>query len=64
MMYRYAFLLHEEFVRMRTAGQSRGGWCGYARMVRTIGRITAQIFIRAFDRSERISCAMFARGGQ
>jgi cobalt/nickel transport system permease protein len=64
MMYRYAFFLHEEFVRMRTAGQSRGGWCGTARIVRTIGRITAQIFMRAFDRSERISCAMFARGGQ
>ena len=64
MMYRYAFLLHEEFVRMRTASQSRGGWCGYARMIRTVGRITAQIFMRAFDRSERISLAMLARGGQ
>ena len=64
MIYRYAFLLHEEFVRMRTASQSRGGWCGYARTLRTIGRITAQIFMRAFDRSERISWAMFARGGE
>jgi len=64
MMYRYAFLLHEEFVRMRMASQSRGGWCGYGRMMRTIGRITAQIFMRAFDRSERIAVAMSARGGQ
>lgn len=64
MIYRYAFLLHEEFVRMRTASQSRGGWRGYARMMHTIGRITAQIFMRAFDRAERISGAMFARGGQ
>ena len=64
MIYRYAFLLHEEFVRMRTAGQSRGGRAGYGRTLRTIGRITAQIFMRAFDRSERISCAMCARGGE
>ena len=63
MMYRYAFLLHEEFIRMRAASQSRGGWCGYERTMRTIGRITAQIFMRAFDRSERIACSMFARGG-
>ena len=64
MMYRYAFLLHEEFVRMRAASRSRGGWCGYTRMMRTLGRITAQVFMRAFDRSERISVAMLARGGQ
>ena len=64
MMYRYAFLLHEEFVRMRTASRSRGGWSGYMGGLRTIGRITAQIFMRAFDRSERISVAMCARGGE
>lgn len=64
MIYRYAFLLHEEFVRMYMASQSRGGWCGYGRVMRTIGRITAQIFMRAFDRSERISVAMCARGGE
>lgn len=64
LMYRYAFLLHEEFVRMRVSSQSRGGWCRYGRSIRTLGRIAAQIFIRTFDRSERVAEAMLARGGE
>ena len=64
MIYRYGFLLHDEFVRMRTASQSRGGRSSGSREMRTMARITAQIFMRVFDRSERIALATFSRGGQ
>jgi cobalt/nickel transport system permease protein len=64
MMYRYAFLLHDEFRRMRLAAQSRGGRSSRRREMQVIARIAAQIFLRAFDRSERIYWAMTARGGE
>jgi len=64
MMYRYSFLLYDEFTRMRTASYSRGGKAGRINTLKTAGRISAQIFMRAFDRSERIHLAMLARGGE
>ncbi len=64
MMYRYSFLLYDEFLRMRLAAQSRGGRSTARREAQVVGRIAAQIFMRAYDRSERIYWAMFARGGE
>jgi len=64
MMYRYTFLLFDEFTRMHTASCSRGGKAGKINTMKTISRIGAQIFMRAFDRSERIYLAMRARGGE
>jgi cobalt/nickel transport system permease protein len=64
MMYRYSFLLYAEFHRMRIASQSRGGRAGRWREIKSLARIAAQLFMRAFDRSERIYWAMFARGGE
>ena len=64
LMYRYSFLLYEEFTRMNTAAISRGGRNGQWNTIKTIGRITAQIFMRTYDRSERIFNAMVARGGE
>lgn len=64
LMYRYAFLLHEEFTRMNTAAISRGGRNSQWRTMKTLGRITAQIFMRTYDRSDRIFQAMVARGGE
>jgi len=63
MMYRYSFELYYEFARMRLAAQSRGGRGDYQRDMHSLARIAAQIFLRAYDRSERIYWAMFARGG-
>ncbi|MHB9022696.1 MAG: cobalt ECF transporter T component CbiQ [Armatimonadota bacterium] len=63
MMYRYAFVLFAEFRRLRLAAQSRGGAKGYVAEMHLLARISAQIFLRAFDRSERIYWAMVARGG-
>jgi len=62
-MYRYIFLLWEEFSAMRTSARARGGLFGWRREWRTTGTITAQVFIRAYDRAQRIQEAMQARGG-
>lgn len=64
MMYRYVFLLCAEFRRMQLAAHARGGTANFKMQMQTLGRITAQIFMRAFDRSERIYWAMVARGGE
>ncbi len=61
-MYRYLFLLWEEFNAMRTAARARGGLFGWFREWRTTGAIIAQVFMRAYDRGERIRQAMQARG--
>jgi len=62
-MYRYVFLLWDEFDRQMTAAKARGGWAGPARKMDTIGRIVAQIFLQAYDRACRINFSMRARGG-
>ncbi|MCP4131754.1 MAG: ATP-binding cassette domain-containing protein [bacterium] len=64
LMYRYSFLLFEEFSRMRTAAFSRGGTRGRLKMIKTMGRICAQLFMRGYDRSETIFYAMLARGSE
>lgn len=62
-MYRYIFLLWEEFSSMRSAARARGGLVGRRREWGTTGIITAQVFLRAYDRAQRIQHAMQARGG-
>ncbi len=64
LMYRYSFLLYEEFTRMNTAAISRGGKNGQWNTIKTLSRITAQVFMRTYDRSEKIFHAMVARGGE
>ena len=62
-MYRYVFLLWEEFSAMRISARARGGLLGWRREWRTTGIITAQVFLRAYDRAQRIQQAVQARGG-
>lgn len=61
-MYRYVFLLFDEYQSMRAAAQARGGYSNYLSGMRTLGLILAQIFMRALDRAERIEQAMRVRG--
>ncbi len=63
-MYRYIFVLFEEFASMRAAARVRGGFDGRRRGMETSGALLAQIFFRAYDRSERIALAIQARGGE
>jgi cobalt/nickel transport system permease protein len=61
-MYRYIFLLYDEYTAMRAAALVRGGFNGYWRGLKSMGLILAQIFLRALDRAERIDQAMRVRG--
>lgn len=63
-MYRYLFLLFDEYSAMKASARVRGGYAGYKVGMKTSGLIAAQIFLRAYDRAERISHAMKARGGE
>jgi cobalt/nickel transport system permease protein len=62
-MYRYVFMLWEEFSAMRVSARARGGLSGWRREWHTTGTITAQLFLRAYDRAQRIQQAVQARGG-
>lgn len=60
--YRYAFLLFEEFFKMRDVARIKGGLQTYAMACRSTALILAQIILRAYDRTIRIQEAMAARG--
>ncbi|MCG6881399.1 MAG: cobalt ECF transporter T component CbiQ [Deltaproteobacteria bacterium] len=60
--YRYAFLLFEEFFKMRDVARIKGGLQTYTMTCRSTALILAQIILRAYDRTNRIQEAMVARG--
>ena len=60
--YRYLFVLWEEAVRLRRAAAARGyrpRWLGQALLV---GRLIGQLFMRSYERAERVYGAMVLRG--
>jgi len=63
-MYRYLFVLVDEAMRLQTARAARS--VGTGRTVwwraRVLGRMIGSLFIRSYERSERIYAAMLARG--
>lgn len=61
-MYRYVFLLFDEYSSMSAAARARGGYRDWRTGLSTLGLILAQIFMRALDRAERIDMAMRVRG--
>ncbi len=67
-MYRYIFVLADEVMRMRRARDSRGGlgtrlWGReQLRQIRTVGNMIGTLFIRSYERAERVYGAMVARG--
>jgi len=61
-MYRYIFVLYDEVMRMKQARDcrnfgGRGCW-----QIRTVGNMIGTLFIRAYERGERVYAAMAARG--
>lgn len=60
--YRYIFVLVDEMQRMRRARDSRawrGKWLWQAKV---IGHMVAALFLRSYERGERVYAAMLARG--
>ena len=60
--YRYLFVIVDELTRMRRARDSRNFGGRWRWQMRTIGNIVGTLFIRSFERSERVYQAMAARG--
>ena len=61
-MYRYIFVIVDEMLRMKQARDSRNFGGGRLRQLRTIGRMIGTLFIRSYERGERVYAAMVARG--
>ena len=61
-MYRYLFVLVDETMRMKQARDSRNFGGGRLWQIRTIGNMIGTLFIRSYERGERIYAAMVARG--
>ena len=61
-MYRYIFVLVDEVMRMKQARDSRDFGGSRWRRIRTIGNMTGTLFIRSYERGERVYAAMMARG--
>jgi len=61
--YRYAFVLFDELGRMLTAARARGlGRARGLRAFRNTGSMVGMLFVRSFDRTDRVYRAMLSRG--
>jgi cobalt/nickel transport system permease protein len=69
-MYRYLFVLVDEVMRLlrardaRSAYHQSGGKSPLIWRARVAGNMAGQLFLRSYDRSERVYAAMLARGYQ
>jgi cobalt/nickel transport system permease protein len=61
-MYRYLFTIVDEVQRMRAALAARGYAPRNALQVQAIGRVATALFLRTYERAERVHLAMLARG--
>ncbi len=60
--YRYLFVLADEVIKMKRARDSRcfgGKWLWHAK---TIGHMIGSLFLRSYERAERVYIAMISRG--
>jgi cobalt/nickel transport system permease protein len=61
-MYRYIFILVDEVMRMKQARDSRNFGGSRLWQMRTIGNMAGTLFIRSYERGERVYDAMLSRG--
>jgi cobalt/nickel transport system permease protein len=61
-MYRYLFVIVDEVARMRAALAARGYAPKHALQAAAIGRVATALFLRTYERAERVHLAMLARG--
>jgi cobalt/nickel transport system permease protein len=61
-MYRYIFVLVDEAMRLQQARDSRNFGGSWLHHLKTVGHMVGTLFIRSYERGERIYAAMLARG--
>ena len=61
-MYRYLFTIVDEVQRMRAALAARGYRPRHALQIAALGRVATALFLRTYERGERVHLAMLARG--
>ena len=61
-MYRYIFILTDELMRMKRAKDARSVGGGWFFQIKTLSNMLGVLFIRAYERAERVYLAMCARG--
>ncbi len=61
-MYRYLFVIVDELRRMRAALVARGYRPRHALQAAALGRVATALFLRTYERGERVHLAMLARG--
>lgn len=62
LIYRYIFVIMEEAQRMITARDSRLGNINFKTAMTSMGEMISMLFLRAYQRSDRIYAALEARG--
>jgi cobalt/nickel transport system permease protein len=61
-MYRYMFVLADQAMRMQMARDSRNYGLNRRNIFKTMGNMIGMLFIRSYERAERIYAAMLSRG--
>lgn len=61
-MYRYLFLLSDDLMRMLRAKSSRAPGGAPLLRVKTLAGMLGILFVRSYERAERVYCAMCSRG--
>jgi cobalt/nickel transport system permease protein len=61
-MYRYVFVIADEARRMRSALAARAFRPRHLGQVAALGRMVTALFLRSYERGERVYVAMLARG--
>lgn len=62
LIYRYIFVLLDEVERMIVAKDSRLGNCNFKTALKSTGEMISMLFLRAYQRSDRIYAALESRG--
>lgn len=62
LIYRFIFVLWETAGQIRTAQESRLGYRGFARSIRSLGALSSMVFLRAWKKADRVYCALESRG--
>lgn len=62
LVYRYIFVLSEEFITMNNAQRVRLGYRGWRQSMKSFSILGTCLILRAYDRAERVFEAMLVRG--